>query len=378
MAAVMGVAATSALAPAMAVTTAVPNQPSVRSARQGRFQPIYASTASSRVASTSCRQPAISLSILKVLPGRHSSLLKVSGTHCRRSKISHCSASASTAPSESSSQHTLSPGSPDKVLVAGGTGGVGQLLVAKLLERGYSVRAMVRSIERARALFGEHQKLQLVMGDTRYPEVLSVPSMWDGVGAVICCTGTTAFPSSRWDGDNTPKNIDLVGASNLIKATPKTVKRFMFASSIGVERANQFPFLILNLNGVLTYKGQSEELLRSSGLAYTIIRPARLTDGPYTSYDLNTLLKATSGSRQRVVVGKGDKLSGEVSRIAVAEAFVQALQLECTCNQTYELESTKGDGPGKDTAAWERLYLSAGMAQPSIWSKLQELLPGAK
>ena len=50
--------------------------------------------------------------------------------------------------------------------------------------------------------------------------------------------------------------------------------------------------------GVLKYKRQAEELLESSGLPWTIIRPSRLTDGPYTSYDLNTLLKATSGTRQ--------------------------------------------------------------------------------
>jgi len=34
-------------------------------------------------------------------------------------------------------------------------------------------------------------------------------------------------------------------------------------------------------------------------------RPGRLTDGPYTSYDLNTLLKATAGQRRAVLVGQG-------------------------------------------------------------------------
>lgn len=28
-----------------------------------------------------------------------------------------------------------------------------------------------------------------------------------GVTHVICCTGTTAFPSKRWDGDNTPERV---------------------------------------------------------------------------------------------------------------------------------------------------------------------------
>ena len=55
-----------------------------------------------------------------------------------------------------------------------------------------------------------------------------------------------------------------------------------------------------------------------SGLPWTIIRPGRLTDGPYTSYDLNTLLKNTSGSRQDVQLSLKDDLKGEASRIAVA------------------------------------------------------------
>lgn len=38
---------------------------------------------------------------------------------------------------------------------------------------------------------------------------------------------------------------------------------------------------------------------------YLYNRAGRLTDGPYTSYDLNTLLKATAGQRRAVLIGKG-------------------------------------------------------------------------
>ena len=140
--------------------------------------------------------------------------------------------------------------------------------------------------------------------------------------------------------------------------------------------------------GVLKYKGMAEEELRRSGLPYTILRPGRLTDGalagrmhtrgwvqrrrrhrdgvagggrtpgcaghgaalracggagqgtqnlpplppppplsspgPYTSYDINTLLRNTSGARQDVQLSMRDDLMGEASRIAVAEAILQA------------------------------------------------------
>ena len=69
---------------------------------------------------------------------------------------------------------------------------------------------------------------------------------------------------------------------------------------------------------MLKYKRQSEQLLQQSGLPWTICRPGRLTDGPYTSYDLNTLLQATSGSRQDVQLSAKDDLNGQASRIVLA------------------------------------------------------------
>ncbi|KAG8097266.1 hypothetical protein GUJ93_ZPchr0013g37480 [Zizania palustris] len=78
---------------------------------------------------------------------------------------------------------------------------------------------------------------------------------------------------------------------------PQTIKRQVLVSSIGVTRYNELPWSIMNLFGVLKYKKMGEDFVRNSGIPFTIIRAGRLTDGPYTSYDLNTLLKATAGER---------------------------------------------------------------------------------
>lgn len=86
-----------------------------------------------------------------------------------------------------------------------------------------------------------------------------------------------------------------------------------------------------------------------------IFRPGRLTDGPYTSYDLNTLLQATSGMRQAVTVARGDSLDGETSRIAVAEAAVQCLWMPFTVNRVYALTSAEGEGPGTSADKWSAL-----------------------
>ncbi|WVZ16537.1 hypothetical protein V8G54_009519 [Vigna mungo] len=266
------------------------------------------------------------------------------------------------------------PSSSKLVLVVGGSGGVGQLVVASLIQQNIKSRLVLRNPEKATELFGEQDKeklqvhhlllikqhilVEVFKGDTRKQEDLD-PSIFEGVTHVICCTGTTAFPSRRWDDDNTPERVDWMGVKNLVSALPSSVKRVVLVSSIGVTKFNELPWSIMNLFGVLKYKKMGEDFLRSSGLPFTIIRPGRLTDGPYTSYDLNTLLKATAGQRRAVLVGQGDKLVGEASRIVVAEACVQALDLEVTENQVYEINSVEGEGPGNETKKWQELFEAA-------------------
>ncbi|XP_009627603.1 uncharacterized protein At5g02240 [Nicotiana tabacum] len=265
---------------------------------------------------------------------------------------------AVTEESKTSPPSSSSPASSSKVvLVVGGTGGVGQIVVASLLNRNVKLRLILRDPEKATTLFGEQdeEKLQIWKGDTRSPTGTD-PSVFEGVTHVICCTGTTAFPSRRWDGDNTPERVDWEGVRNLVSALPQSLKRIVLVSSIGVTKFNELPWSIMNLFGVLKYKKMGEDFVRNSGLPFTIIRAGRLTDGPYTSYDLNTLLQATAGERRAVLIGQGDKLVGEVSRLVVAEACIQALDIDFTEGQIYEINSITGDGPGTDPLKWQELF----------------------
>lgn len=174
---------------------------------------------------------------------------------------------------------------------------------------------------------------------------------------MICTTGTTAFPSKRWDGDNTPERVDWDGVRNFVSAMPQTIKRLVLVSSIGVTKYNEIPWSIMNLFGVLKYKKMAEDFVRNSGIPFTIIRPGRLTDGPYTSYDLNTLVKATAGERRAVEIGQGDKLVGEASRLVVAEACIQALDIESTQGKIYEISSVKVLMHASDTMLTRALNL---------------------
>ncbi|KAG5629085.1 hypothetical protein H5410_000802 [Solanum commersonii] len=266
---------------------------------------------------------------------------------------------AVTEESQTSPPSSSSPASSSKlVLVVGGSGGVGQIVVASLLNRNVKLRLILRDPEKATTLFGEQdeEKLQVWKGDTRSPTGIdpSVFEVW--CNSCYLLHRDHCFPSRRWDGDNTPERVDWDGVRNLVSAFPKSLKRIVLVSSIGVTKFNELPWSIMNLFGVLKYKKMGEDFVRNSGLPFTIIRAGRLTDGPYTSYDLNTLLQATAGERRAVLIGQGDKLVGEVSRLVVAEACIQALDIEFTEGQTYEVNSILGDGPGTDTLKWQELF----------------------
>ena len=181
--------------------------------------------------------------------------------------------------------------------MAGATGGVGQLVTAKLLEKGYAVRALVRDLDMAKMLFGpstssdvSSDRLEIVCADARRASEVDAAfnsTAGASVRGIIDCTGTTAFPSTRWLGGGGPSDTSII-VSNLVAAAvaASTVERYVFVSSIGVERRDTFPFSILNLFGALEHKAIGEAAVRDSGLKYCILRAARLTDGPYTRYGL--------------------------------------------------------------------------------------------
>ncbi len=92
----------------------------------------------------------------------------------------------------------------DFVLFAGATGGVGQLVVSKLLEKGLSVRILTRNAQKAAEIF--NQKVEIAVGDIRKPNTL--PAAMSNITCIISCTGTTAFPSARWEFDSPPNMIE--------------------------------------------------------------------------------------------------------------------------------------------------------------------------
>ena len=247
-----------------------------------------------------------------------------------------------------------------------------------MLAEGFQVRALCRLAEKGQRLFGD--RVEIAIADTRQPETLA--AAMHNISHIICCTGTTAFPSARWDFEpnpsvssiqrwlewaklwlrpgqiatkarNSPARVDAEGTQNLVAAAPRTLERLIFISSCGVLRKEQFPFSLLNAFGVLDAKLQGEAAVVGSGLPFTIVRPGRLIDGPFTSYDLNTLLQAKTQSKLDVVLGTGDRLTGQTSRIDVAAACVACLSHPATLGQTFELIN---QGPRPSQIDWNALF----------------------
>lgn len=246
----------------------------------------------------------------------------------------------------------------DTVLVIGGTGGVGQLVTGKLSSlKKCPVRVTTRNVESeaAQAVLENNSAetaavsvvpLQLVQDSAAAMQAQLQAALAD-VSGVVISVGTTAFPTTKWAGGNTPKAIDAEAVTRIVKAIAATssVKRVAMVTSVGVDRTDEMPFLILNLFGVLDAKKEGEEALKAAASSdtyeYTIVRPGRLVGGPFTNLDVAKLLQVQGGAENGVAVAPGDDLLGDCKRDACAEAIVQALFQDGAGNTDFSIISTE-------------------------------------
>ena len=217
------------------------------------------------------------------------------------------------------------------MLVVGGTGGVGQLVTKKLQSRGdFKVRVTSRNKERGEETIAD-EGVDVAVLDLVNGSDADLEAALKDVSAVVVSVGTTAFPTLKWKGGNTPEAIDKIAVARIAKAAAKgkSTKKVVLLTSIGVDRTKQMPFLILNLFGVLDAKKSGEDAMKAASAEgdfdYVIIRPGRLIGGPFTNLDVAKLLQVEGGAENGVDVAAGDTLLGDCKRDACAEAVVQCL-----------------------------------------------------
>lgn len=146
---------------------------------------------------------------------------------------------------------------PRRILVAGGTGRLGAHVVRVLSTQGLEVRVLARDLARAEGLGNDH--VEVVRGDVRNPRTLG-PAM---VGITTVISAISGFSGA---GGSKPSTVDWQGNRNLIQtARSQGIEHFILVSIAGA--APDHPV------GLYRMKYRAEQTLRSSGLAWTIIRP---------------------------------------------------------------------------------------------------------
>ncbi|WP_457029261.1 SDR family oxidoreductase [Kitasatospora sp. P5_F3] len=217
------------------------------------------------------------------------------------------------------------------VVVVGGAGRLGRLIVQRLLDRGESVRAMGRTVQLARRHLPPGAVF--VQGDVRLPETLAGPLAWSS--AVVI----SVEPGTDDDGPNRPEATMYLGVRNVLEAATAAGARPHVVLVSQLHATHQgHP---LNAYGrLLEWRRAGEELLRESGLPYTVVRPGWLIDD--------------HGMGERVRLEQGDRGFGQVDRQDVADAVVQALYSIPARGLTFELFNE----PGARLADWERAFAS--------------------
>jgi uncharacterized protein YbjT (DUF2867 family) len=198
-------------------------------------------------------------------------------------------------------------------LVTGATGGLGRRVVRLLRERELPVRAFVRLTSRYAEL--EHRGAEIFIGDLLREQ--DMQKACQGVQYVISTHG-----SSEGSG-GTAEHIDYRANITLIDQAKATgVEHFVFTSVLGADRGYEDA-------PVFKAKRAVEKYLQSSGLAYTILRPAGFA---------SNLLPLAERFRQTgfyLLIGDPQNRTSIVSTDDLARIAIACVSLEAAHNQIF-------------------------------------------
>jgi uncharacterized protein YbjT (DUF2867 family) len=180
--------------------------------------------------------------------------------------------------SESNASHAPSltgdaAAKPQKILVIGGTSGIGLETVKLALARGHSVTAMAR---RPPSAPNTNDRLKYIQGDITNPA--DVTAAVNGQDAIVT---TVSGPVGR-----KPVNVFSVGAGNVLAAMGRSgVKRLIAVTGVGAGDSRGHGTFCYNhiiqpfmLRGMYADKDREEAAIRASTVDWTIVRPGELND----------------------------------------------------------------------------------------------------
>ncbi|QEM66840.1 complex I NDUFA9 subunit family protein [Geobacter sp. FeAm09] len=204
-----------------------------------------------------------------------------------------------------------------RVFIAGGTGFVGEHVSRELLRRGHQLRLLMH--RRGAVSAGVEQ----VEGDVTRPDTFE--QAMGGCDAVMNLVGIIReFPGKGV----TFERLHVQATANMLAA----------ASRAGIRRYVQMSALGTRPDAVSAYhrtKFRAEELVRASGLDWTILRPS-LIFGPKDAF-VGMLARQVRLAPVVPVIGSGAYRLQPIHGDDVARCFALALELPATIGQCFEL-----------------------------------------
>jgi putative NADH-flavin reductase len=192
-----------------------------------------------------------------------------------------------------------------KLTLLGATGPTGRQILEQALDAGHEVTVLVRSLDRLPQ--PSRDLVTVVIGDAT--QATDVQRALAGSGAVVSALGS---------GNDFKSDIASRAARALIPAAEAAgIKRVVVLSALGsgttASQAAAVPRLFgrLLMSTVMSDKSVADDLLRASGLNWTLVRPAVLTNGPHTG-------------KYTAVTDPGRKVGDRISRADVADFMLRA------------------------------------------------------
>lgn len=208
-----------------------------------------------------------------------------------------------------------------RVLVTGGTGFVGKAVISELVSQGFEVHVLTRDISK-----NSLSNVTIIQGNIT--DFHSVDQAVKNIDAVIHLVGIIKekYPNQTYE------RIHIEGTQNIVNAMrTQGVKRLMHISALGAER-----------NGSTKYfrsKYEAEEIVKSSDLDFTILRPSLIWDeNDGFAKELRTI---TGFPLVSPIIGRGKSKFMPVKREDVAKIFAQSIQNIHTFRKSFDLV-----GPG--------------------------------
>jgi NADH dehydrogenase len=188
------------------------------------------------------------------------------------------------------------------ILVAGGTGALGQRVVTRLVREGHSVRVLARHPETSPVAWRGH--VELVAGNVRRRR--DIDGAMNGVDTVV-----SAVQGLVAAGGNSPATVDRAGNANLIDAAIAHGADVVLMSIVGAGAHRLELFRA---------KHAAEEHLRRSHARWTIVRATA-----YMETWIDIMEQTARGSGRPLVFGRGENAVNFVSAGDVAALVARAV-----------------------------------------------------